>query len=320
MRGIILAGAVFVSLLLAACGGGLGPTQEAQSLPAQETKQVTWTVPEGGVTVLVDVPGDWEEDAAEAAAYAAGGEDVLFLHNPGDAGLPAMAVLRIPRMSDAQIRAQISELLKPSEGWKGSREVDGDVGGVATSFVVSVSIAEGYEDERVTSAYAQLEDGHTWMLICRALESDAGQHADCDAALRSVRVAPEPAAAEGALAAAYTEAGERLGRERSPALTWADGSNWNDGVSDQVPDLPLSLDTRIQDGMTCAQWEALEVAAFPEGEGYDRSSWWQHPDSDEIATEWEQNLAVAVWGQGNEAMARKFIGSPFADHCGERMR
>ena len=122
------------------------------------------------------------------------------------------------------------------------------------------------------------------------------------------------------LTAKYLEAGERLSKERSPDVAWSDGSNWHDGISHQLPGLPLPLGVAPQEGLTCAQWETLWIAVFPEGDGYDRSSWRQHPDSDQISTLWTENLARVVYGDDYGAMAREFIGPVFTDHCGSRMQ
>ena len=308
------------------------PVTEAE---AQETRQVVWAVSDD-VIALVDVPENWDEDPELMAAYA-GREDVdaLFLRASTADGLPAMSIYRLARvMDDAEIETRVSEFMEPSDERKGQRTSEGEIGGVAVVIMSSVSISEPYGNERVARVFAPLENDHTWMIVCYAVEFDTQQHTDCGAALRSVRIAPESfvrnlttptptvaeAAAKAELARKYTEAGEGLDEARSPDLTWSDGSNWRDGVSHQLPDLPLSLRVGVQEGMTCAQWEALEIAVFPEGESYNRSNWWGHPDSDEIRTLWREELARAVYGGDYGAMAREFIGAVFTDHCGSRMR
>ena len=295
----------------------------------QETKQFDWQV-SGDLVALVDIPGDWEVDAELMAAYA-GRQDVdaLFLRSAVGDGLPSLSIYRLARMDDSEIAARLSKFLEPSDERKGQQAQEGEIGAVGAVIMTSVSVSEQYGNERVARVFVHLEDHHTWMIACYALEFDAGQHADCDSALASVRIAPESRArtstesgpaANAELAAKYTEAGEGLGEARSPDITWSDGSNWRDGVSDRLPDLPLALNVDIQEGMTCTQWEALEMAVFPEGEGYDLSNWTWRSDSDEIATRWKENLARVIWGDGNGAMARKFIGPVFEDHCGSRMQ
>ena len=309
----------------------LAPTPEAE---AQETNQVVWTVSDD-LVAFVDVHRDWEEDAELMATYANREDlDALFLRSVADSGLPAMLIYRLPRLDDAKIEANVSEFLEPSDERKGQHTLDGEIGGVAVVVMASVSVSERCGNERVVRAFAQLEGDYTWMVACYALEFDTGQHADCDAALTSVRIAPESSArslstvtpvaiertAKSELAAKYTEAREWLDEARSPDLTWSDGSNWRDGVSDRLPELPLAPGVEVTEGMTCAQWEALEIAVFPEGEGYGLSDWWQHPDSDEISERWKENLARAVYGNDQGAAAIRFIGAEFTVHCGERMR
>ena len=142
-------------------------------------------------------------------------------------------------------------------------------------------------------------------------EFDTGQHADCDAAVNSVRIAPPsfvrnlttptPTAAERAamveLSVRYLEAGERLAGERSPDVAWSDGSNWHDGISHQLPELPLPLRVAVEDGLTCAQWEALNIAVFPESNDYDLGNWRQHPESDQISALLEREPGpCGLWG------------------------
>ena len=301
---------------------------------ASETKRIIWTISDG-LVALVDVPEDWEEDAELNAAYAGRKDvDALFLWVPPSADdPPAMSIYRIAKMDDAQIEARVADFLAPSDERKDAHTRDGEVGGGAAVIMTSVAISEEYGNERVARAYVQMEGDHTWMIICYASELDINQHADCDAALASVRIAPAsfvralttptPTATELAtaadLAARYTTAGERLYEERTPDVAWEDGSNWQDGVSHQLPELPLAMDTDITEGMTCAQWEALEIAVFPEGEDYDRTDWWTHPDSDEIGTRWKENLARTIWGD-SEASINQMVWENFMDSCGSQMR
>lgn len=308
------------------------PATPTASAPATmtETKQIVWTA-SAGVVALVDVPENWEENGKLTAAYARREDvDALFLRAAGD--LPAMSVYRVARMDDAQIETNVSKFLEPSDEQKNAHTRDGEIGGVAVVVMTSTSLSEEYGNERVVRAFAHLEDGHTWMVVCYAAEFDADGHADCDAALASVRIAPESfvrslaaatptavaRAARAQLATRYTQAGRELDGERSPNLAWADGSNWRDGVSDQLPALPLALDVDVGVGMTCAQWEALEMAVFPEGEDYDQSNWWGRPNSGEIKELWKENLARTIWGD-SETSVYRMVGVFFRDSCGERM-
>ena len=301
---------------------------------APETKQIIWTISDG-LVALMDVPEDWEEDAELNAAYADRKDvDALFLWVPPSAyDPPAMSIYRVDRMDDAQIEAQVAEFLAPSDERKDAHTRDGEVGGGAAVIVTSVAISEEYGNERVARAYVQMEGDHTWMIVCYASELDINQHADCDAALASVRIAtasfvralttPTPTATELAtaadLAAKYTAAGERLYEERTPGVAWEDGSNWQDGISHQLPELPLAMNMNITEGMTCAQWEALNMAVFPEGEDYDRGNWWAHTDADEIGERWKENLARTIWGD-SEASINQMVWENFMDSCGSRMR
>ena len=80
----------------------------------------------------------------------------------------------------------------------------------------------------------------------------------------------------------YREAGESLNSKRSPDVAWADGSNWRDGVSHELPSLPIAPSARILDGMTCIQWEALNIAVFPDG--YDILDWYRRTTPTRLAT------------------------------------
>ena len=296
---------------------------------------MTWATSDD-LVALIDTPDDWEEDAELMATYAGRKDvDALFLRSTSDEGLPAMSIYRLARWDDARIEAHVSNFMAEGPDERKHQSVqEGTIGGAAATIMTSVAISQKYGNKRVVKAFAQLEDRHTWMITCYAAESDAGQHADCDAALGSVRIAPPsfvrnlttptPTSAERAaraeLTANYVEAGERLSGERSPDITWSDGSNWHDGISHQLPELPLPLRVAPQEGLTCAQWEALNMAVFPESNDYDRSNWWGRSDSGEISALWRENLARAVYGDRYGAMARKFIGPVFTDHCGSRMR
>ena len=78
----------------------------------------------------------------------------------------------------------------------------------------------------------------------------------------------------------YQNAGAALDSQRDGTTTWADGSHWRDGSSHQLPDVPLEPAARILSKMTCAQWEALNMAVFPQGEGYSEFNWQEHPNAD----------------------------------------
>ena len=116
----------------------------------------------------------------------------------------------------------------------------------------------------------------------------------------------------------YQAAGERLYAERSSSVTWADGSNWGDGISHELPELPIGLLTPIHEAMTCAQWEALESAVFPEGEGYDRSNWQEQGEANDISGRWRRHLAVTLFGESDSAVGR-LQANDFVQVCGSRM-
>ena len=95
----------------------------------------------------------------------------------------------------------------------------------------------------------------------------------------------------------YTAAGDAIHAdymERDPDYRLHDGSHWLDGVSHELPELPLDKEERMEDHMTCAQVGALNWAVFP----HDRASldvWKFRPDSDRIARLWESRIIEAVW-------------------------
>ena len=80
---------------------------------------------------------------------------------------------------------------------------------------------------------------------------------------------PQPQPMPTAIVGAYQEWGQTLYAERSPDAKWKDGSNWTDGVSQSPPVLPIGRNEYIGPNLTCAQAEVLQMAVFPEGEGYD---------------------------------------------------
>ncbi len=70
--------------------------------------------------------------------------------------------------------------------------------------------------------------------------------------------------------------------------------------------------------LTCIQREALEIAVFPDGE--DIEVWYFEPHADEIADEWNQNLAQALWGDHPRALEwLQQEEESFATDCGVRM-
>ena len=125
----------------------------------------------------------------------------------------------------------------------------------------------------------------------------------------------DSAAVEPDLAQKYRDAGAALDSQRDGTTTWADGSHWQDGSSHQLPDLPLEPEVRILSRMTCAQWEALNMAVFPQGEGYSEFNWHEHPDADVIGQKWKENLAEAVWGRNSQALTWLERES-FPNECG----
>ena len=118
-----------------------------------------------------------------------------------------------------------------------------------------------------------------------------------------------------ALTQQYQNAGTALDSQRDGTTTWADGSHWRDGSSHQLPDLPLEPEARILSMMTCAQWEALNMAVFPQGEGYSEFNWHEHPNADVIGQKWKENLAEAVWGRNSQALTWLERES-FPNECG----
>ena len=121
------------------------------------------------------------------------------------------------------------------------------------------------------------------------------------------------------LASKYQAAGEKLDSARSPSKKWGDGSNWQDGRSHEPPPLPLPPETEILDGMTCAQWEALEMAVFPESDNYTVSNWHRQPNSSKIGDQWRSNLAEAIWGDLPQA-DNWMEENNFLEDCGSLMR
>ena len=163
------------------------PVVLAASAGSHETELFVWTTSDG-IVALVDVPEGWEEDTERIAAYAGREDlDVLFLWAPATEGLPTMSIYRVAKLDDDQIDTRVSKFLEPSDKSRDQHTLDGEIGGVAVVVMNSVFISEQHGNEKLVTAYAQLEDDHTWFIGCYAAEFDTGQHADCNSALRSVQ-------------------------------------------------------------------------------------------------------------------------------------
>lgn len=116
----------------------------------------------------------------------------------------------------------------------------------------------------------------------------------------------------------YKRRGEELHRDRESDLRWRDGSHWKDGVSHELPDLPLAAEALVSKSMTCIQAEALESAVFPEDMA-NRGTWHIKPNSDQVGAEWRLRHARAVWG--DHPRARMWLNrEDFTDWCGNQMR
>ena len=121
----------------------------------------------------------------------------------------------------------------------------------------------------------------------------------------------------GSLKAKYRQWGIWINYGRDPDLRWADGSNWVDGVSHDIPTLPLRAARYEKDDMTCAQGEVLLVTAFPQGE--DIETWHTAPHRAEILQQWERNYARLIWGPKPQALEWS-KRMKFQDWCGRKMR
>ena len=89
-------------------------------------------------------------------------------------------------------------------------------------------------------------------------------------------------------------AGDFLASTRLSNSIWADGSNWHDGRSHLLPELPLDPGTSVLEEMTCTQWENLTMISFP---AFEDPNTWQHSSrAEEIAAQWMDNLAKTIWG------------------------
>ena len=111
--------------------------------------------------------------------------------------------------------------------------------------------------------------------------------------LQSLNQQPDPA--DVLIRSRYSQEGKRLNAARDPALVWADGSNWVDGVSHQFPAIPILDGTPLKYYLTCAQREALELATG--ANNYAKLVWGNHPNAPE-------------WNARN----------PFANDCGSQMQ
>ncbi len=135
---------------------------------------------------------------------------------------------------------------------------------------------------------------------------------------------PTPTPDLTTLAGRYQAAGQELHHERSVhnrgvVVRWADGSHWEDGVSHELPDLPLDTTQKQREGMTCIQAEALEAATFP-NDMADRSNWQVQPNAAEIAEEWERRHSEILWGPDDELAVERLRQDPFTDWCGQMMQ
>ena len=116
----------------------------------------------------------------------------------------------------------------------------------------------------------------------------------------------------------YEQEGERLHRERTADVVWADGSNWVDGISHSLPSLPLPEGTLRSEHMTCAQAEALNSAMFPEEEA-NRYTWHEQANADQVGSNWNKLYATAVWG--NDPRSLHWLEQEsFLDWCGVMMQ
>lgn len=137
-------------------------------------------------------------------------------------------------------------------------------------------------------------------------------------------LAPTPTPDLATLMGRYQAAGRELHHERSvhnrgTVVRWADGSHWEDGVSHELPKLPLDTIQKQREGMTCIQAETLEAATFPDDLA-DRGNWHSQPNADEIVAEWERRHAEVLWGPDDELGVHRLQQDPFTDWCGQMMR
>ena len=126
------------------------------------------------------------------------------------------------------------------------------------------------------------------------------------------------------LAGRYQAAGQKLHQERlqhnrGVVVRWADGSHWEDGVSHELPKLPLHARQEQRDGLTCIQAETLEAATFP-SEMADRSNWHVQPNAAKVVGEWERRHAKALWGSDRKPVIDRLRRDVFTDWCGQMMQ
>ena len=96
--------------------------------------------------------------------------------------------------------------------------------------------------------------------------------------LQSLNQQPDPA--DVLIRSRYSQEGKRLNATRSPALVWADGSNWVDGVSHQFPPIPILDGTPLKYYLTCAQRETLKLATG--ANNFANHVWGNHPNATEM--------------------------------------
>ena len=123
------------------------------------------------------------------------------------------------------------------------------------------------------------------------------------------------------LAERYHCAGDSLAAEREQEIVWKDDSNWSDGRSASMPNLPLPPGTPILQGMTCTQWEALNMASFPYDAfqyAYSPYNWHLSEQVDQIADAWTSGTAESIWGSDPQR-DNLLENSSFMELCGALM-
>ena len=129
---------------------------------------------------------------------------------------------------------------------------------------------------------------------------------------------PAPTPIPTTLEGRYKARGQELHEARPSDVRWADGRHREDGVSHELPHLPLDAEALISESMTCIQAEALESATFPQALA-NQNTWHLQPNAASIASEWERRHAKALWGPDPRAVTW-LKREQFTDWCGERMR
>ena len=122
------------------------------------------------------------------------------------------------------------------------------------------------------------------------------------------------------LAERYHCAGDSLAAERRQENVWKDGSNWSDGQSASMPNLPLPPGTPILQGMTCTQWEALGLASFPYDafQSYSPMNWHLSEQVNQIADEWQSRKAESIW-ENDPSRDNLLENNNFMELCGSLM-